>query len=159
APLSVVNTTMVIAIEFDHAVRINAEAGLAFRCRFEMRPNVHPRWVEIAKPRRVGLAIAVDKIERGGEKLLVHCFPPLGLERARIFDGLLANPSILRINSRIIYLRRFRPEYTTRSELCAKPRVLRVIRILRLFLRIEVIEVAKELVEAMHGRQKFVSVT
>ena len=40
----------------------------------------------------------------------------------------------------------------------SKARVLRVVGILRLFLGVEVIEVAEELVEAVHGRQVLVAV-
>jgi hypothetical protein len=35
---------------------------------------------------------------------------------------------------------------------------LRVVRVLRLFLRVEVVEIAEELVEAVYGGQKFVAV-
>ena len=59
APLSVVKTTMVlsatleivelfqqladVAVEFNHAIRIEAEAGLADRGRLQVREDVHPR--------------------------------------------------------------------------------------------------------------------
>ena len=37
--------------------------------------------------------------------------------------------------------------------------ILRIVRILRLFFGVQVIEVAEELVETVHGRQKFVAIT
>ena len=48
--------------------------------------------------------------------------------------------------------------HAARAELGAERRVFRVVRQFRLFLGVEVIEVAVELVEAVHGRQKFVAV-
>ena len=49
-------------------------------------------------------------------------------------------------------------QHAARAEALLERRVLRIVRILRLFLGIEVIEVAEELVEAVHRRQKFVLV-
>ena len=49
-------------------------------------------------------------------------------------------------------------EHAARPEALAEVRVLRIVGILRLLFSIEVIEVAEEFIEAMHGRQMFVSV-
>ena len=49
-------------------------------------------------------------------------------------------------------------QHTTRSELGAKSGVLRIVRVLRFFLCIQVIEVAMELVEAMNRRQEPITV-
>ena len=46
-----------------------------------------------------------------------------------------------------------------RTKLGSKSRILRIIRVLRLILGIQMVEVAEELIEAVDGRQKFVSVT
>src|SRR5262245_3629697 len=46
----------------------------------------------------------------------------------------------------------------TGSKLLPESRVARIVAILRLFLRVEVLEIAEELVEAVHGRQEFVAV-
>ena len=45
-----------------------------------------------------------------------------------------------------------------RTELRPERRVLRIVRVLRLILGIQVIEIAKELIEAVNGRQEFVAV-
>ena len=49
-------------------------------------------------------------------------------------------------------------EHAARTELLLERRVLGIVGQLRLFLGVEVIEVAEELVEAVHGRQVFVAV-
>ena len=56
---------------------------------------------------------------------------------------------------------RYAFEHAARAELGAELRIfggLRVVRVLRLFLGVEVIEIAEELVEAVHRRQEFVAV-
>ena len=50
-------------------------------------------------------------------------------------------------------------KYATRLELLNHFRILEVVRVLELFLRVEVVERAEELVEAMGGRQGVVGVT
>jgi hypothetical protein len=53
---------------------------------------------------------------------------------------------------------RGRLEHAARPEPLAETRVLRIVRVLRLFLGVEVIEVAEELVEAVVGWQELVLV-
>ena len=49
-------------------------------------------------------------------------------------------------------------EYSARTEPCGKCGVLRIVRIFRFFLRVQVIQVSIKLVEAVNSGQKFVSV-
>ena len=49
-------------------------------------------------------------------------------------------------------------QHAARAELRAERRVLRIVRQLRLLLGVEVVEVAVELVEAVHGGQELVAV-
>ena len=49
-------------------------------------------------------------------------------------------------------------QHAARAELLLERRILRIVGQLRLFLGVQVIEVAEELVEAVHGRQVFVAV-
>src|SRR5262249_4939553 len=69
-------------------------------------------------------------------------FHALDCERARVFDPAVG----------------VRMKHAARAELLAERRILRVVLVLRFLLRVEVIEVAKELVEAMVSRQEFVAV-
>ena len=49
-------------------------------------------------------------------------------------------------------------QHAARAELALERRVLRVVGVLRLLLGVEVVEVAEELVEAVHRRQVLVAV-
>ena len=49
-------------------------------------------------------------------------------------------------------------DHTARAELLAEFRIIRIVLVLGLFLGIEVIEIAEELVKAMHGGQELVAV-
>ena len=60
------------AVELGHAVRVDAQAGLALRFRLEERVDVHAGRVEPAEERLAGLVLPVDEVERGAEELLVH---------------------------------------------------------------------------------------
>src|SRR5262245_2039526 len=68
-----------IAVELDHYVGIDTVAGLALRFRFQMRPHMHAGGIEVGEPRRVFLGLAVDEIDSGFEKLLVHGLHTLGV--------------------------------------------------------------------------------
>ena len=54
--------------------------------------------------------------------------------------------------------RRLALEHAARTELLPELRVLRIVGVFRLFLGVEVIEVAEELVEAVHRRQVLVAI-
>jgi hypothetical protein len=69
-----------------------------------------------------------------------------------------AKPGIL---GRVIRIRRVGVKNAARAILVEEIGILgglRVVRVLRLLLGVEVVEIAKELVEAMHGGQKFVAI-
>src|SRR5262249_19552860 len=63
-----------------------------------------------------------------------------------------------RIDSGVILVARLALEHAARPELGAEPRVLGIVRILRLFLGVEVIEIAEELIEAMRRGQMLVAI-
>src|SRR6266699_330807 len=109
---------------------------------------MHAGGIEIAEPRRIGPVLAVDEVERSVEELLVHRLHARGVERAGVFDGLLADPAVGRINGWIVAIARLALENSARPELRAET----------LFLRIKVVEVAEEFVEAVHGRQELIAV-
>ena len=123
-----------------------------------MGPHMHARRVEVAEPRRVGLVLAVDEIDRRADEFLVHRLHPFGVERPGVFDHLLADAPVGGIDGRIVGVAGFAFEYAARPELGPEPRILGVIRVLRLFLGVEMIEIAEEFVEAVYGRQIFVAV-
>jgi hypothetical protein len=59
---------------------------------------------------------------------------------------------------RIVTIARLALQYAARAEFRAKFGILGIIRVLRLLLGIEVVEVAEELVEAVYGRQMLVAI-
>jgi hypothetical protein len=126
---------------------IHAEPGDSLRLFLEVRPDVHPRRIKPAEERLVVLGGLVDELQAGIEKLLVNRFHTLLVQGSGVFDLLRA----VRIGPRM--------QHTTRSELLPELGVLRIILAFRFFLRIKVIEISEELVEAVHGRQELVAVT
>src|SRR4030095_1769399 len=77
---------------------------------------------------------------------------------AGVGPDLLADLAETRIDRRIILVRGLAVHHAARPELGAEGRIFRVVRQLRLFLRVQVVEVAVELVEPVDGGQIFVAV-
>ena len=72
---------------------------------------------------------------------------------------LLAHPAEARIICWVVFVARRAIEHTPRAEPLDKFRILWIVVILKFFLGIQMIEVAKELVETMNSRQKLVAIT
>src|SRR5262249_37660564 len=89
----------------------------------------------------------VDELEARIEELLVHRLHALGVERPGVLDLLRA----VRI--------RIGMQDAARTELLLELGVLRIVGIFRLLFRVQVIEVAEELVEAVRGRQELITIT
>ena len=82
--------------------------------------------------------------------LLVRGLHALLGERTRVFAGLFTPRAEARIGRRgIVRSRGFAFENASRAKLSKKRRVLGVIKVLRLFFSVQVIEVAEELIEAV----------
>jgi hypothetical protein len=123
-----------------------------------MRKHMHPRRVEVAEPGLSFLRLALHEIDRRRQEFLVHRFHPLLVQRPRIFDGLLPDLAELIVHRWIVLVGRLAAKHTARSEPLAEVRILRIVRIFGLLFGVEVIEVAEELVEAVHGRQVLVAI-
>ena len=109
-----------------------------------MGAEMHAGRVVPDEKRLAFLLHLVDESEGVFGRLLVDRFHALFGERAGVLDLLPAfavGPAM---------------QHAARSEPLVECRILRIVRILGLLLGIEVIEVAEELVEAMHCGQKFV---
>ena len=123
--------------------------------------DVHAGRVEPDEERLVSLVALVDEVHCAGQELLVHRLHALFGQRAGVLDGLLAHPAKARILGGIVLVRREGVQDAARAE----PRLeigilgrLRIVGILRLFLGVQVVEIAEELVEAVDGGQKLVAV-
>ena len=102
--------------------------------------------------------LPLHEIDRRGRGLVVDRLHALLGERAGILDGLLADLAEARIDRGIVAVGRLAFQHAARTELGEVGRILRIIRQFRLFLGVEMVEIAEELVEAVHGRQRLVAV-
>ncbi len=100
----------------------------------------------------------VDEVERGAEELLVHRLHALDVERAGVLAGLLAPVPEARVAAGRDLAGGLAAHHPARPEGLAEHGVFRIVRMLRLVLGVEVVEVAEELVEAVHRRQELVAV-
>ena len=98
------------------------------------------------------------KSSDAGEELVVHGLHALARDRTGVLDRLLADLAEARVDGRIVLVRGLAPQRAARAEALLELRRLGILRILRLLLGVQVIEVAEELVEAVHGGQVLVAV-
>ena len=118
----------------------------------DVRAEVHPRAVPPAEERLAGLVLPLDEVLGGGDGLVVDRLHPLLGERAGVFDRLAALAVGLAL------------EHAARAVLLEERLAVgqapcrRVVAVLGLFLGVEVVEVAEELVEAVHRRQVLVAI-
>ena len=73
-------------------------------------------------------------------------------------NDLLADLAEARVDGRVVLVRGLAVQHAARAVLRAERRVLRIVRQFRLFLGVQVVEVAVELVEAVDRRQELVAV-
>ena len=121
-----------------------------------MGDDVHARRVEPEEERlavRLGL---VHELEGQIADLVVHRLHPLRIERAGVLDLLLADLAPARHHRRVVRVRRPAVDHVARADLVQQ--LLRVGGMRRVLHRVEVIEVAEELVEAVDGGQELVEV-
>jgi len=109
-----------------------------------MRAKVHARGVPPHEERLAGLGLALDELLGGRDGLFVDSLHALLGERAGVLDRLATLTVGLGL------------QHPSRAELLEEFGILRVVAVLRLFLGVEVIEAAEELVEAVHGGQVLV---
>ncbi len=103
---------------------------------------MHAGGVIPGKERLIGFNLTFHKIIVGRQRLFIDRFHALGVKRAGVFN--------LAIGSRF--------DDATRAELFAEFRVFRIVRVLRFFFRIQVVEITHKLVEAMGRRQKLIPI-
>src|SRR4029453_11608892 len=93
--------------------------------------------------------------------VVVDRFHPLFCKWAGVMDGLPADPAEALVDRRVIGVGGLAVQYAARTEPFAKVRKILRVRIIgqfRLFLGIQVVEVAVELVETVDRRQIFIAV-
>ena len=122
---------------------------------------MHVGGVEPHEERLAGLVLARDEVLGRRDELVVAGLHPLLGERAGVLDLLLADAAPALLLGRIVLVLRPAVKHPARSEPLAELREVlgrRIVVHLRLLLGVEVVEVAEELVEAVHGRQILVEI-
>ena len=111
------------------------------------------------EPEEEGLAVGlglVRELERDGEDFVVHGLHPFRIECAGVLDLLLADLAPARLHGGIILVRRPAMDHVARADLVLEGR--RIVAVRGILHRVQVIEVAEELVEPMHRGEEFVEV-
>ena len=140
-----------LQVVLDHAVGVFVIALVAM-LGLDVGAEVHAGAVPPAEERFALLVHASDEILGGGDGFLINGLHALLGQRTGVLDGLAALAVGLAM------------EHTARTERLAKGfavgqlHVAGVVLVFRFLLGIEVIEVAEEFIEAVHGRQVFVAV-
>jgi len=129
----------------DHAVRIGPQAGLAGRFLLQMCEDVHAGGVPPDEERLVRFLGAFHEVQRLGVDLFIDGFHTLLRQRTGVHDP----PIREAVNDAA------RPEPFLEVRILG---LLRIIRMLRLLLRVQVIEVAEELIEPVVRRQHLITV-
>ncbi len=162
-PIEQVEELTDVAVVVEHRVVVGRlpAAGLAEASPLRVGAEVHVRRVHPAEERLAPVVLALDEVAGGVDELVVAGLHPLPGQRARVLDPLLADTSPARVLLRIVLRRRPAAEHAARAEALTELReavLVRVVGILRVFLGVQVVEVAEELVEAVHRRQELVPV-
>ena len=122
----------------------------------QVRDDVHPRRVQPEEERLVILARLVHELERQVEDLVVDGLHPLRTKFTGVLDLLLADLAPARLNRGVVHGGRPRMHHVARAH--RRLQRLWIRRMAVIFHRVQVIEVAEEFVEAVHGGQELVQV-
>src|SRR5262245_31485650 len=116
-----------------------------------MCPHVHAGCVEVTKPRLACFVLSFDEILGGGKKLFVDCLHALPGQWSRILDSLPTYTTVLHVLRRIVLVCGPAMQHAPWPESFFEVGIFRIVGILRLFFRIQVVKIAKKLVETMHS--------
>src|SRR3984885_7063314 len=149
-----------VVVELRHARFVDGPAILRVAQRLvfgrKVSDDVHARRIEPEEERLVvGLGL-VDELQGKVADFIVHSFHPLGIERSRVFDLLLADLAPAWIHGGVVDIGRITVDHVARTD--SVQQLLRIAGMRWILHRVEVIQIAEELVEAVHRRQKFVFV-
>ena len=147
-------------VVLDHAVDVLAVAVrvAAAMLGADVRAQMHARRVEPDEERLARCLLPLHVVDGRRRGLVVDRLHALLGQRAGVLDGLLADLAEARIDGGIVPVGGLAAQNAARAEFGAIGRVLGIVRQLGLFLGVEVIEVAEELIEAVHGRQRLVAI-
>ena len=130
-----------LVVRDHHVVVVALAVALALVLGGRVGAEMHAGGVVPEEERLLRLVLLVDEFQRALRDFVVDRFHPLLRQRAGVLDGLAALAVGLAM------------QHAARAEVLPELGVLRIVGVFGLFLRVEVIEVAEELVEAVHRRQ------
>ena len=152
-----------VLVMVDHRVVIGRlpASRLPLALGLGMREGVHVGRIEPDEERLARVVRLLHEFLGARDEVVVAGLHALPRERAGVLDFLLADPAPARLDGRIVGVRREGVHDAARPERLVKVRKLLLIGIVvrfRLFLGVEVVEIAVELVEAVVGRQHRVEI-
>src|SRR6185369_6638904 len=103
--------------------------------------------------------LTLDEVLRRSHKFVIAVLHALFRQGSCVLDLLLADSSPTRLFSRIVFIGGPGMQHAARTEHLLEFWILGIVVHLRLFLGVEVIKVAEELIEAMNSGQKLVEIT
>src|SRR4051794_39842976 len=130
----------------DHAIAIRVLSALTEVLFCDMGPKMHSRRVIPQEERLLLFCLLLHPFESALGNLFVDGFHAFLGQRAGINDGLPA----LAVGETV--------KHTAGSELLSEFGVFGIVGQLRLFLGVEVVEIAEEFIEAMYGGQEFIPI-
>ena len=150
-----------VLVVVDHGVVIRALelARLAQAFRLGVGAQVHVGEVHPDEGGLACLVLALDEVDGAVGDVVVDRLHALLGQRAGILAHLLADLAEARIDGRIVLVRGRAVQDAARAELETERRVLGIVGQFRLFLGVEMVEVAVEFIEAVDRRQELVAVT
>ena len=120
---------------------------------------MHAGGVVPQQERLAGLVGAVDEVQRPGQQVVLDGLHALAGQRPGVSDGLAADPAEAFVLGRVVGLAGPGVQHAAGGEQPLHHRVVPgVIGLLGLLLGVQVIQVAVELVEAVHGGEELVAV-
>jgi hypothetical protein len=150
-----------VVVEHRVVVRRLPAAGLPQAPPLRVRSQVHVGEVHPAEERLPSVVLALDEVRGGLDEFVVARLHPLAGQRPRVLDPLLADAAPARLLARVVLGRRAALEHPARAEALVElleAVLARIVRVLRVLFRVQVVEVPEELVEPVHGRQELVLV-
>ena len=132
-----------LVIVLQHGIVIETLARASQLGGIHMGVVVHAGGVEPDKKGLLPGRGLVDELEGRRQEFGIHCLHALARQRAAVLDLAVGEAA----------------DHPAGAKLLPECGALRVVRILRLLLGVEVVEVAEKLVEAVVGRQELVPVT
>ena len=151
-------------VVLDHTVGILILARDSTQFVFYMRPEVHARAVPPHEPRLARRMLLANELHGPVRRFIVNRLHAFLGQWSRIFAALLPPRAESSRFGLVVFLGCIAVQNAARAEVLEKGLavgqypVTRVVFVLRLFFGVQVIQVAEEFVEAVHGRQVLVAI-